>query len=160
MIGRPRMTLERSVAASPEEVWELWTTRDGIEAWWGPDGFTVSVHSLDLRPGGGLDYSMRATGDDQVDFMLKAGMPLETRHRIAFLEIDPPRLLTYTQMADFVPGVEPYKVHNKVELKADGAATRIVLTFDRMHDERWTELAVMGREGELGRLERLLAARA
>lgn len=156
---RASMSLERRVDASPAEVWELWTTRDGIEAWWGPDGFTVMVHGLDVRPGGNLDYSMRATGADQVDFMRKAGMPQETRHALRFTEVDPPRRLAYVEMADFIPGVEPYEVHTSVELKGDGAGTRIIVTFDRMHDERWTQLAVMGREGELGRLERLLAAR-
>jgi hypothetical protein len=36
---------------------------------------------------------------------------------------------------------------------------RVVLTFDAMHDDRWTQLARMGRESELSRLERVLAAR-
>lgn len=156
---RTSISLERRVEASPTDVWELWTTRDGIQSWWGPDGFTVMVHGLDVRPGGELDYSMRATGADQVDFMRKAGMPRETRHTLRFTEVDPPRRLAYVEMADFIPGVEPYEVHTSVELGVDGAGTRIIVTFDRMHDERWTQLALMGRESELGRLERLLAAR-
>ena len=49
---RPKLTLERTFDATPEEVWGLWTTREGIDAWWGPDGFKVEVESLDLRPGG------------------------------------------------------------------------------------------------------------
>src|SRR5436305_8401291 len=39
-----RMTtnrLERTYAATPEEIWELWTTAAGIESWWAPDGFVV-----------------------------------------------------------------------------------------------------------------------
>src|SRR4051794_12482776 len=30
--------LERTYAASPETIWELWTTPEGIEQWWAPDG--------------------------------------------------------------------------------------------------------------------------
>jgi hypothetical protein len=38
--GSPeRITIERTYPASVEEVWELWTTKEGIEAWWAPDGF-------------------------------------------------------------------------------------------------------------------------
>ena len=38
-----RLTLERTYRAPLEKVWELWTTKAGIESWWGPDGFTVEV---------------------------------------------------------------------------------------------------------------------
>jgi len=34
-----------------------------------------------------------------------------------------------------------------------------VLTFDAMHDDRWTQLARMGRESELDRLAKLLNRR-
>jgi hypothetical protein len=34
-----------------------------------------------------------------------------------------------------------------------------VLTFDAMHDERWTSLAKMGWQNELGKLAVALAAR-
>jgi len=40
---------------------------------------------------------------------------------------------------------------------ADGV--RMVLTFDAMHDEHWTQMAVMGRESGLGKLARVLEAR-
>ena len=156
---RATTSVERRVHASPEDVWELWTTKDGIEAWWGPDGFKVRVRSLDVRAGGTLDYSMRATGADQVEFMRKAGMPLETHHQLRFTEVEPPVRLAYVETVDFVPGVQPYEVHVSIELTAENEGTLIVVTFDRMHDEHWTRLAVMGREEELGRLEKLLAAR-
>ena len=38
----------------------LRTTKDGIESWWGPGGFTVKVRKLDLRSGGELHYAMIA----------------------------------------------------------------------------------------------------
>lgn len=36
-----KIVIERKYAASIEDVWELWTTKEGIESWWGPDGFSV-----------------------------------------------------------------------------------------------------------------------
>ena len=58
---RRRITLERTYKASLQDVWDLWTTKEGIESWWGPDGFSVKVRKLDLRPGGELHYALTAT---------------------------------------------------------------------------------------------------
>jgi len=160
LIERPKLTLERTFKASIDEVWEMWTTRDGIESWWGPEGFSVAVSELDLRPGGDLLYTMSAVEPEQMEFMVKAGMPLSTDHKLTFTEVEPPRRLAYRDMADFIPGVEPYEVETLIELSEVEDGVRMVLTFDRMHDERWTELARMGRESELNRLEAALAARS
>jgi uncharacterized protein YndB with AHSA1/START domain len=156
---RPKLTLERTFKASPEEVWDLWTTREGMEAWMGPDGFKVTVEELDLRPGGNLVYAMTAVGPDQVEYMAKAGMPLVNVQRVRFLEVDPPRRLVYRDVADFIPGVEAYEVETVLELNEVEGSTHIVLTFDAMHDDHWTEMARLGHESELRKLEELLAAR-
>jgi activator of Hsp90 ATPase-like protein len=156
---RRRLSVERTYSASPEEVWELWTTKEGIEAWWGPEGFSVTVGDLDLRPGGELHYVMTATGPDQVAFMVKAGMPISSRHKLTFIEVDPPARLAYRELADFIPEVEPYEVENVVEFQKVAEGTRLVSTFEAMHDDRWTEMAKLGRESELGRLAKVLAAR-
>ncbi|HET7465129.1 MAG TPA: SRPBCC domain-containing protein [Candidatus Dormibacteraeota bacterium] len=153
---RPKLTLERTFRAPIQRVWELWTTRAGIEAWWGPDGFSVEVRSLDLRPGGSLDYTMSAVAPEQVDYMKKAGMPLTTQHSLSFTEVTPPHRLAYTTRADFIPDVEPYVIETVLELEEVEGRTRLVLTFDRMHDDRWTQLATIGHESELDRLARLL----
>ena len=159
MAVRPKLSLERTFRAPIAEVWELWTTREGIEAWWGPDGFTVEVRSLDLRPGGRLHYRMTATGADQIEFMKKAGMPVTQEVSLTYVEVEPPRRLVYRDLADFIPGVEPYEVETVVELREAGDDTHLVLTFDAMHDEYWSKMATMGREMELARLEELLSRR-
>ena len=159
MTERPKLTLERTFKASIDEVWELWTTGDGIESWWGPEGFSVAVRELDLRPGGDLLYTMSAVEPEQMEYMVKAGMPLSTDHKLTFTEVDPPRRLAYRDIADFIPDVEPYEVETVIELFEVEDGVRMVLTFDAMHDDRWTKLAVMGRESELVRLAAILEAR-
>jgi uncharacterized protein YndB with AHSA1/START domain len=156
----PQTTLERRYAASPEEVWALWTTPAGIEAWWGPEGFAVKVHALDLRPGGELRYAMSAVAPETQAFMKAQGMPLTTEARLTFTEVVPPRLLAWRHLADFIPGVAPYDVGHRLELHPDGDGVRLTLTLDRMHDETWTQRAVQGWAAELGKLERALAPRA
>ncbi|MBI5067886.1 MAG: SRPBCC domain-containing protein [Deltaproteobacteria bacterium] len=154
---RRRITLERTYQATLEEVWEMWTTRQGIEAWWGPDGFEVKVKKLELRPGGELLYDMIATGPDQIAFMKQANAPLSTAARIRITEVVPPRRLAYLHAADFIPGVEPYDVAYLVELAPEGKGTKLTLTFEAMHDEIWTGRAVQGWEMELARLGKALA---
>jgi uncharacterized protein YndB with AHSA1/START domain len=151
-----RMTIERTYTAAVEEVWRLWTTREGIESWWGPDGFEVKVRQLELRVGGTLEYAMTATGPAQKEFMKRTGMPLTTQLRLTYTEVTPPRRLGYETLADFIPGVAPYAVATLVELQASAQGTRLLLTFDAMHDEPWTERAVMGRKSELDRLAQAL----
>jgi uncharacterized protein YndB with AHSA1/START domain len=155
-----RIVIERTYEASLDDVWELWTTEEGIESWWGPDGFSVKVHELDLRPGGQMRYAMTAVEPAQVQFMKQAGMPLTTEAKLTYTAIVPGKSIAYTHRADFIPGVEPYDLGNKVEFFAEGKNVRMVLTLDPMHSDEWTQRAVMGWESQLGKLARVIAHRA
>lgn len=156
--ARARFSIERKYAASINEAWALWTTKAGIESWWGPEGFEVVVTSLDLRPGGELIYLMTAIAPDQVAFMKQAGMPVTTECRVTYTDVVPPGRLAYKTLADFVPGVEPYEVATVVELQARADGVTLKITFDAMHDELWTERASAGNESQLRKLDALLAA--
>jgi uncharacterized protein YndB with AHSA1/START domain len=154
-----KITLERTYKASVEDLWDLWTTKEGIESWWGPDGFTTKVLELDLRSGGELLYAMTATAPAQVAFMKNAGLPLTNQNRITYTEVVIQRRLAYTHLADFIPGVEPYDVATLVEFHSNGRSVHMVLTFEPMHDEQWTRRAVMGHESQLGKLEMVIAGK-
>src|SRR6476661_5511201 len=108
--ARAQFSIERTYAASIDEAWVLFTTKAGIESLWGPEGFDVTVTSLDLRPGGGLVYLMTATAPEQVAFMKRTGMPLTSECRVTYTEVTPPSRLAYKTLADFVPDVAPYEV--------------------------------------------------
>ena len=156
--ARARFSIERTYAASIDEAWALWTTKVGIESWWGPEGFEVTVTSLDLRPGGELLYLMTATAAEQVAFMKGAGMPLSTEARVTYTEVSPPGRLAYVTLADFAPGVAPYEVATVVELRAAADGVKLTVTFDAMHDDVWTERARVGHESQLRKLDGLLNA--
>lgn len=156
---RSTIRLERFFDATADQVWELWTTAEGVESWWGPDGFEVKVREMDLRPGGVMKYVMTATAPDQIDFMKKAGMPVATEARLTFSEVDRPRRLAYNHLADFIPGVEPYIVATEVDIEAVGNRVRMALTIQAMHDADWTHRMVSGWENELDKLAKLIAAR-
>jgi uncharacterized protein YndB with AHSA1/START domain len=151
-----RLVMERTYRTDIGTAWDLWTTPEGIEAWWGPSGFEVKVRKLDLRPGGQLLYAMTATAPAQVDFVTRAGLPVTLEARITYTEVVPQRRLAYRHHADFIPGVAPYDVATTVDLYPSGDNVRMVLAFDAMHDEQWTQRAVKGWESEFLKLAKVL----
>lgn len=154
-----RLTLERTFDAEVADLWALWTTKEGFESWWGPDGFRTEVRQLELEVGGQTVYTMTAVGADQIDFLRKAGMPLATTSSLTLREVVPMRRLAYTNLIDFVPGVPPYRQAMSVVFGAVPGGARMVITMDVMHDERMTRLAVMGMESQLDRIAARFARR-
>jgi uncharacterized protein YndB with AHSA1/START domain len=153
------ITLERIYPATLEDVWALWTTAEGIESWWGPEGFAVTVRSLELRPGGELHYVMRAVDPQMVAFMKGQGMPVAQDAWLRYTEVAPLRRLAWQHAADFIPGVAPYEVGTAVDLSAVPRGVKVVVTLDRMHDDVWTGRAVTGWTQELGKLAKALDLR-
>lgn len=151
-------TLTRTYTAPVARIWELWTTPEGIGAWWAPDGFTTEVSRLDLRPGGELVYAMTATAPEQVAFMTEHGMPLTTVSRKTFTELDEPTRIAYTSLVDFVPGREPYEHLTTVDLTEAGGATTVTMVVEPLHDDVWTQRLLAGRAMELDHLGAVLEA--
>jgi uncharacterized protein YndB with AHSA1/START domain len=154
------ITIERTYDASAQDIWDLWTTKEGIEAWWAPDGFAVEVRKLELAPGGVLLYAMAATAPQQVEFMRNAGMPLTNEAQKTYTEVVPLERLRYTSVIDFVPGVEPYDHDTLVDLHPSDGGVRVVMTIEPLRDEDWTGRLVAGRANEMDNLARLIAARS
>ena len=53
------LVVTRVFDAPRELVWKALTEPERLVQWWGPKGFTSSVHKLELRPGGTFLYSQR-----------------------------------------------------------------------------------------------------
>ncbi|MGX1933025.1 SRPBCC family protein [Microbacterium resistens] len=149
-------TIEKTIPAPVETVWELWTTAEGISRWWAPDGFRTDVNRLDLRPGGELVYTMTATAPEQVAFMEQHGMPLATESRKRFTEVDRPSRLAYQSLVDFVPDHAPYEQLTIIDFRPVEDGTHVVMQVESLHDDVWTERLVAGRTNELENLVRLV----
>ena len=158
-ITQTPIRLERTYQAPVEDLWDLWTTKDGLEAWWGPEGFRVDIHQLDLQVGGKLRYDMIAVEPEQIEFMKKAGMGTSHDTRGTFVEIEPHRRLKIRHVIDFLPGVKPYENNVLVEFFPEGDSVRMLITVDPHIDERMTELATQGWESQLTKLPAALAGR-
>jgi uncharacterized protein YndB with AHSA1/START domain len=58
--SRDEFVISRTFDAPRELVWKAHTEREHLMRWFGPKGFTMSVATLDLRPGGVFHYCMRS----------------------------------------------------------------------------------------------------
>jgi uncharacterized protein YndB with AHSA1/START domain len=153
------LTRERVYAAPRAELWALWTTPSGLEAWWAPNGFRIDVRALELVVGGELRYEQTAVDDEQVAFLRRLGLPLTVPALKTYTEVEEPTRLGYRSRIDFVPGLAPYEQLTVVDFEVTPAGTRIVEQFEPLHDSEWSERLVRGRENELENLAQLVAAR-
>jgi len=154
----PPIKLERRYEAAVEDLWRLWTTKEGFESWWGPDGFRVQVHKLEAREGGELLYDMIAVAPAQIAFMKQANMPVAHAARGTFVEVRPLESLTINHRIDFIPGVKPYDNRARVQFLREGKGVRMLITVDAHHDPHWTQMAAAGWESQLGKVPGALAA--
>lgn len=151
------MVLERTYRASVQELWELWTTKEGFESWWGPVGFRVEVQEMDSRVGGALRYDMIADAPDVIAQMKKMGQPLSHKTSGKFSEVVPQRRLTLTHLIDFLPGVKPYESTMVMELFPSGKSVRVVVTLSPMHNPEFTEMQKEGFTSQLTKLDKRFA---
>lgn len=60
------IVITRLFDAPRELVWEAWSNPEHVAKWWGPNGFTTTTKTMDLRPGGVWIYTMH--GPDGTDY--------------------------------------------------------------------------------------------
>lgn len=60
------LSVSRAFDAPRSLVWEVFTDPKHVGTWWGPNGFTITTHEMDVRPGGIWSFVMH--GPDGVDY--------------------------------------------------------------------------------------------
>ena len=156
-VNPKQFVIDRILKASVEKLWRMWTTKEGLEKWWGPEGFSSTVRHLDVRVGGRFEIVMTAMLPEIIAHLKAAGIGESSVAKGDYTVIEPGRRLVYTNAVDFVPGVPPYTATTMVEMCATpGVGTRLIITNDVMHDEQWTAMATMGWTQQVGKLEKLM----
>lgn len=153
------LRFDRSYDVPIQDLWELWTTKDGFEAWWPPEGFRVEVRTLDPREGGALRYAMIAVKPEHIEHLQQIGVPPSHEVRCTFVEVVPQRRLRIRHAMDFIAGREPYDYDIAVEFRAEGTGSRMLITLDAHPDPEWTRMAAQGMESQLANVPGALAAR-
>jgi uncharacterized protein YndB with AHSA1/START domain len=106
----------REFDAPRELVFDAWADPKHLAQWWGPNGFTTTTHSFDMRPGGVWRFIMH--GPDGRDY----------RNRITFEEIVRPERIVYRHGG--VADVEPVQFRQTVVFEDVGGRTRITWRSD------------------------------
>ena len=158
-MGGDKLRFERVYRASVEDVWALWTTREGLEEWFAPEGMRLDVSAFEFRVDGPFDHVMTAEGEEEIAFMAKLNRPPATWVSARFIEIVPHRRLRIRFDIDFVPGVDAYPYDMLVELYTEAGHIRMVLTGDRHPDPEMNHGAMLGYTSQLERFDRAVAAR-
>ncbi len=89
---------------------EAWTNPKHVPQWWGPQGFTTTIHEMDVKPGGVWRLTMR--GPDGRDY----------KNRIVFIEVAKPERLVYKHEPE--KGSEPVSFQTTVTFTERGELNR------------------------------------
>lgn len=141
-IGYPsdrEMIFTRAVDAPRDLVWEVYTNPTHVARWWGPKGFTNTIHEMDVRPGGIWRLTMH--GPDGTNYP----------NRIAFLEVVKPARLVYDHGDD----ANPKMFHVTTDFVAEGERTKIVSHMRFKTAAECEAVKAFGIEGHKTAMERL-----
>jgi len=152
--SRSSAVIERTYRTRVEELWELWTTKEGFESWWGGEGSRVEVRAIEAREGGELHYDMIAVVAEDITVRNQLGLAPSSSVRARFTEFKPYRRLILTHVIDFVPGVKPYESTISVDFFPAGDSVRMVTTIEPMHDDEFTQTSIRVFTSQLEMLER------
>jgi uncharacterized protein YndB with AHSA1/START domain len=152
-----KVVVERTYRASIQDVWALWTTKEGFESWWGPQGFRAEVRELEARVGGALRYEMIADSPEMIAAMKQMGQPISHATRSRFSELEPYSRLVLTNVIDFIPGVAVYESNIAVDFTSAGGSVRMVVTLDAMHSDEFTMMQKEGFTSQLTKLDERFA---
>lgn len=88
--------LTRTLNAPVELVWEVFTNPEHIAQWWGPDGFTNTIHNMDIRPEG--EWNLTMHGPDGTDYKNKSVFREIVAHKkIVYEHVSGPKFLATIQ---------------------------------------------------------------
>jgi uncharacterized protein YndB with AHSA1/START domain len=107
-----RSVVQTRVFDAPRElVFAVWLKPEHVAQWWGPNGFTITTHEMNVQPGGMWRFIMH--GPDGTDYPCK----------IIYSEVVPPERLVYTLGEDEGPN----RFDVRVTFEEEGAQTRLTM---------------------------------
>ena len=142
------IVISRIINAPRELVFKAWTDPKHLVHWWGPKGFTNTIHEIDVRPGGLWRFILH--GPNGVDYP----------NLIVFNEIVKPDRLVYTHGTGEAD--DPEQFQDTVTFAEQAGKTNLkMLSIFRSaaaHDKVIKEYgAIEGANQTLDRLEELLS---
>jgi uncharacterized protein YndB with AHSA1/START domain len=113
------IVISRVFDAPLEMVWDAWTDPKQVVQWWGPRGFTTTIHEMDVRPGGAWRQTMH--GPDGANYPGKS----------VFSEVVKPERIVLTHSGGKEGGrVVNFKSTWTFEAEGDQTRVTIRMVFD------------------------------
>jgi uncharacterized protein YndB with AHSA1/START domain len=110
LVSRRRVNAPRSL------VYRAWTEPELLAQWWGPNGFTNTFHTFDLRPGGVWEFTMH--GPNGADFPNRSVFQEIGLERIVLQHESSPRFILTATFED-IGGATEITFQQTFETKAD-----------------------------------------
>lgn len=87
------LRITKMLNALVELVWEVWTNPEHIAKWWGPNGFTNTIHAMDVKEGG--EWRLTMHGLDGKNYLNKSIFVEIVQHKkIVFQHFNPNYIAT------------------------------------------------------------------
>lgn len=139
------IVLSRDFNASRELVWEALTNPKHVVNWWGPRGFSTTIETMDVRPGGIWLHVMR--GPDGVKYP----------NRSVFTEVVKPVRLIYSHGGERegAPGASFVATWSFDALAADKTRLTLRMVFPSAEERDFVAREFGAVEGGKQTLERL-----
>jgi uncharacterized protein YndB with AHSA1/START domain len=78
-LAEREIVISRVFDAPLEMVWDAWTDPNQVVKWWGPRGFTTTIHEMDVRPDGVWRHTMH--GPDGANYPGKSVFAEVIKHK-------------------------------------------------------------------------------
>ena len=137
------IVIARVFDAPRERVFDAWTTPEHLTRWFGPNGFTMTTHEIDVRPGGRWRFMFHGPDGTNYD------------SRMVFLEVKRPELLVFEHGSD--RDDDPGRFRTTLTFDEQGNG-KTVLTLRQLHptkEQRDQKIAFGAVELGLQTLEKL-----
>jgi uncharacterized protein YndB with AHSA1/START domain len=128
---RDAVTIERTIDAPADRVWQMWTEPEHFAAWYGPSGATIPVAKMDVRVGGRRLVCMHVETPNGTMQMWFTGQYLEVveNKRLVYTESMSDEHGNVLEPADMgMPPGHPATTEIHVELDDVGGRTRMTMT--------------------------------
>lgn len=78
--------VERTLSASTNTVWSLWTDPEHFKQWYGPKGFTIPVANFDVTVGGKRQVCMSSPDGSKKMWSIGEHTEVSPTHRLVYTE--------------------------------------------------------------------------
>ncbi|WP_255467851.1 SRPBCC family protein [Reyranella sp. CPCC 100927] len=123
------IVLSRVIAAPRELVFKVWTDPQHLPKWFGPEGFKVETHEIDIQVGGRWRFVFVGPDGTRYD------------NRVVFLKIEPPHLLEMNHGADIDDDPNLFRTIVTFDEQSNG---KTVVTLRQLHPTKAHRAGAIG----------------